>query len=309
LIDNPREGYGRALMELAAEDQKIVALDADLSRSTKGCLIEERYPDRHYELSIAEQNMVSVAVGLALVGKVPMVQSFGVFLTGRAYDQVRLGVAIGNTNVKLIGSSCGLSDFGDGASHQSLEDIALMRALPNMTIVVPADGREAYLATKAIAGIKGPAYLRLGRNDGEVVTREPFEIGRVYQLRAGDDAVIFTNGSLVEHALRAADVLETEDGIMVSVVNVPTVKPLDEEAILLHARRARAIVVAEEHSIYGGLCSAVAEVLARLGSMKMVSVAVKDCFGMSASSQEELLNHFGLDSIGIVEAVRSAEVR
>lgn len=300
---NPREAYGQTLVELAAADHRIVALDADLAKSTRGIMIEERFPERHFEMSIAEQNMVSVAIGLALGGKIPFVHSFAVFLTGRAYDQIRVGVALARTNVKLIGSSAGLSDYGDGATHQSVEDVALMRALPNMTVIVPADATETIKATRAIARYEGPVYLRLNRNDLPQVfpEAEEFIIGKVYPLRQGKHLTIFANGIMVSRSLEAAGILARQ-GIEAGVVNVSTVKPLDGEAIIALAKGTGAVVVAEEHSVIGGLGGAIAEALRGERNIAMEFVGIQDVFGQSACNYHDLLTAYNLTSEAIVSA-------
>ncbi|MGD0622433.1 MAG: transketolase C-terminal domain-containing protein [Thermacetogeniaceae bacterium] len=298
-----REAYGQTLVALGHEDQRIVALDADLSKSTRGDLFEAEFPDRHFEMAIAEQNMVSVAAGLALGGKIPFVHSFSVFLTGRAYDQIRVGVALAKANVKLIGSSAGLSDYGDGATHQSMEDVALMRVLPNMTVIVPADATETVKATRVIAGFEGPVYLRLNRNPLPAVfpETEEWRIGQVYPLRRGRHVTVFANGVMTSRALEAADLLARR-GIEISVVNVGTVKPLDGQAVRDLARETGAVVVAEEHSIIGGLGGAVAETLGGERNVALEIVGVRDSFGQSACDYQELLNAYGLTGEAVAAA-------
>ncbi|GEA15702.1 transketolase [Moorella sp. E308F] len=305
ILLNPREAYGKTLVELAAADKRIVALDADLAKSTRGILVEERFPERHFEMSIAEQNMVSVAVGLALGGKIPFVHSFAVFLTGRAYDQIRVGVALARSNVKLIGSSAGLSDYGDGATHQSVEDVALMRALPNMTVIVPSDATETAKATRAIAKYEGPVYLRLNRNDLPAVfpVEEEFCIGKVYPLRQGKHVTVFASGIMVSRSLEAAEIL-AEEGIETSVINVSTIKPLDREAITALARETGAVVVAEEHSVIGGLGSAIAEALRGEKNIAMEFVGIEDVFGQSACNYHDLLTAYNLTSEAVLSACR-----
>ncbi|KLU63040.1 1-deoxy-D-xylulose-5-phosphate synthase [Peptococcaceae bacterium CEB3] len=300
---NPREAYGQTLVTLAEKDKRIVALDADLSKSTKGDLMEARFPERHIEMSIAEQNMVSVAVGLALGGKIPFVHSFAVFLSGRAYDQIRVGVALAKANVKLIGSSSGFSDYGDGATHQSVEDVAIMRSLPNMTVIVPADATETAKATEAIASYRGPVYLKLNRNDLPLVFPEEkeFIIGKVYQLRQGRHVTVFANGVMVSRALEAAEVLARR-GIEVSVADVSTVKPLDTQAVVSLALQTGAVVTAEEHNIIGGLGSAVSEALRAEAGIRIEFVGVNDMFGQSALSYQDLLSHYHLTAEAVVQA-------
>ena len=300
-----RDAYGASLLELVEEDSRVVALDADLSKSTKGNMIEAKFPDRHFEMSIAEQNMISTAVGLAIKGKIPFVHSFAVFLTGRAYDQIRVGAAFPMCNVKLIGSSAGLSDYGDGATHQSIEDVSLMRVLPNMTVIVPSDAVETAKATKAIARLIGPVYMRIGRNAWPLVfpETEEFIIGKVYQLRKGRHVTIFSNGVMVSKALEAAETL-AKDGIETGVVNVSTVKPLDRDSIVALAKETGHVVVAEEHSIIGGLCSAVTEALRAERNVVTEFVGIRDTFGQSACCSEDLMEVYGLTSSDVAQACR-----
>lgn len=300
-----REAYGRTLVELGAKNRDIVVLDADLSKSTRTVLFQEAYPERFFEISIAEQNMIGVAVGLALTGKIPFVNSFAVFATGRTYDQIRQSACIANVNIKICGSSCGLSDFGDGATHQSLEDVALMRVLPNMTVLVPVDAVETKKMVEFAVRHRGPVYLRINRNDLPIYMDESveFELGRFYRLRDGEDAVVFANGVMVSRAMEAADILEKE-GITVRVVNASTVKPLKKEEVLRHIRGVKAIVTAEEHSIIGGLGSAILEVLRDVNHPPVEFVGVEDRFGTSASNYEELLRYFGLTAESIVSAIK-----
>ncbi len=299
---SPREAYGITLLNLAKRNKNIIVLDADLSKSTCGALIKEHLPDQHFEISIAEQNMISIAVGFALSKKIPFVNSFSVFLTGRAYDQIRVGIALGNLNVKLIGSSAGLSDYGDGATHQSIEDISLMRSLPNMTIIVPSDAVETAKATTEISKFFGPVYMRVNRNiaTGVFPKSKKFEIGKAWVLEEGKDLVIFANGVMLSKALLAATKLR-DDGISAKIVNISTVKPLDKSAVLEFATKCGAIVVAEEHNIYGGLCSAIAEVISTEKNIVMDTVAIKDIFGRSALSYDEILDYYNLTIDAIVK--------
>ena len=298
-----RIAYGKTLVEMGAENPDLVVLDADLDSSTMGKMYEEAYPERHFEFGIAEANMTSVAAGLAQTGKIPFTNSFAVFAGGRAYDQIRQTIAIGRLNVKIVGSSSGLSDFGDGATHQCVEDLAMFRAMPNMTVICPADANEAAAATRAIAAYDGPVYMRLNRNPYENVTPEgqPFEIGPVRMLRDGSDVVVFATGWMVKEALRAAEQLKEE--ISVRVVNVSTIKPLDEEGIIRLSEGMKGVVTAEEHNIRGGLGSAVAEALCR-HPKTITFVGVEDSFGCSAHNYQELLRHYGLTAEHIAEAVK-----
>lgn len=301
---NQRVAYGSTLVEEGKKNPRLVVLDADLSGSTMGKMFEQEIPDRHYEMGIAEANMTSVAAGLSLTGWIPFTNSFAVFSAGRAYDQIRQTIAIGNLNVKIVGSSSGLSDFGDGATHQAVEDIAYMRAIPNMTVICPADANETVEAVKAIINSRGPCYLRLNRNDYDNVTEEgmPFVIGRPSVLRDGNDVTVFAAGYMVSLALRAAFRLEGE--LSVKVVNVSTIKPLDEELIIRLTDGCKGVVTAEEHSVIGGLGSAVAQALSK--TCKPVEfVGINDTFGCSGHCYQDVLDYHGLTVEHIMEAVRN----
>ncbi len=299
---NQRLAFGNTLVEMGKDNKDIVVLDADLGGSTMGKLFEQAYPERHYEMGIAEADMLSVSAGLSQTGKIPFANSFAVFVAGRAYDQIRQTIAIGKLNVKIIGSSAGLSDFGDGATHQSIEDIAIMRAIPNMVVICPADANEAVEATKAIAAYHGPVYMRLNRNDYENVTVEgqPFKIGEPTVLKEGTDVVVFATGYTVGLALKAAEELRGQ--ISVKVVNVSTIKPLNTEKIIDLAKDCKAVVTAEEHNVLGGLGGAVAEAL-RKSRKPIEFVGVNDTFGCSAHNYQELLEHFGITREHIVQAI------
>ncbi|GAA0806805.1 transketolase family protein [Faecalicatena orotica] len=302
--NNQRTAYGEALVELGRENKDIVVLDADLGGSTMGKMFEAAYPERHYEMGIAEANMTSVAAGLAQTGKIPFTNSFAVFAAGRAYDQIRQTIAIGKLNVKICGSSSGLSDFGDGATHQSVEDIAIMRAIPNMTVLSPADANETKAAVKAMTELEGPCYIRLNRNDYENVTDEgsEFKIGEPAVLRSGSDVVIFATGYMTGVSMKAAE--ELEGRISVKVVNISTIKPMDEEAVIRLAKDCKGVVTAEEHSIVGGLGSAVSEVL-RKECKPVEYVGIEDSFGCSAHNYQELLTYYGLTKEHVIKAVES----
>ncbi len=299
-----REAYGQELLELAKVDDRIVALDADLSGSTMSCYLGKEFPERFFEMGIAEQNMVSTAVGLALVGKIPFVNSFAVFAAGRPYDQIRQGVCLPKINVKIVGSSSGLSDYGDGGTHQSIEDVAIMRAIPNMVVISPVDAVETRNALRVIKDYDGPVYLRINRNNLPILTKEDtqFEIGKIYQIQEGSDVTLFANGVMVDIALEAAEELKKE-GISISVYNVPTLKPLKEDEILDAVKGKKGVVTAEEHSIIGGLGSAVCEKLS-MTKIPINMVGINDCFGQSASNYNELLVHYGLTKDNIVTAVK-----
>lgn len=301
---NQRVAYGNTLVELGKENKDIVVLDADLAGSTMGKLFEQAFPERHYEMGIAEANMTSVAAGMAQTGLIPFTNSFAVFSAGRAYDQIRQTISIGRLNVKIVGSSAGLSDFGDGSTHQSVEDIAYMRAIPGMVVLCPADANETVEATKALAAYHGPAYMRLNRNDYENVTPEgrPFQIGVPTVLREGRDVAVFAAGYMVGLALKAAEALE--GSVSVKVINVSTIKPMNPQIIGDLAADCRGIVTAEEHSVVGGLGSAIAEAL-RKSCKPIEFVGIEDTFGCSGHNYAEVLEHHGLTAEHIVEAVRS----
>ncbi len=300
---NQRQAYGETLVELCKENPNIVVLDADLGGSTMGKMVELEYPERHLEMGIAEANMASVAGGLSRVGKIPFVNSFAVFAAGRAYDQIRQSIAIGKLNVKICGSSAGCSDFGDGATHQSIDDIAYMRVIPNMTVIVPADANETVAATKYMAASNGPVYMRVNRNDYENITEEnaEFKIGEPTVVREGTDVVVFACGIMVSKAIAAAEALKDE--ISVRVVNVSTIKPLNAEKIIELAKDVKGVVTAEEHSIIGGLGSTIAETLKK--ECKPIEfVGVNDEFGSSAHNYNDILEHLGLTSEHIAKAIK-----
>lgn len=301
-----RKAYGDTLLDLGQEDKNIVVLEADLGKSTMSIFFQEKFPERFFEMGIAEQNMLSTAAGLSLAGKIPFVSSFAVFASGRAFDQIRQTISIASLNVNICGSSAGLSDFGDGSTHQSVEDVAIMRAIPNMTVLVPADAVQTKQMVRAAAYHQGPVYLRINRNDLPVYTDEaaPCVIGGSSQLRAGNDVVIFANGVMLSMALSAAEQLAAE-GISAEVVNVYSVKPLDKNGILSSARKCGAVVTAEEHSVIGGLGSAVADCLS-LEKIPVSMVGIQDSFGLSAHDYDELLEYYDLTDKAIIKAAKAA---
>ncbi len=304
-VKNLREAYGQALVALGKRNRNVVALEADLGKSTRSFLFQSEFPTRYFEMGIAEQNMASTAAGLALVGKIPFMHSFAVFASGRTYDQLRNSICIPGLSVRICGSSCGLSDFGDGKTHQALEDVAVMRALPGMTVLCPADSIEVVKMVDCLLDWKGPVYLRINRNDLPFVTpeNEPYHIGKVWKLRDGSDAAVFANGVMVSKALEAAEGLAKE-GISVRVLNVSSIKPIDRDAVVTFAAGVRAIVTAEEHNLAGGMGSAVVEALRRVRHAPVEFVGVQDSFGQSAENYEILLQHFGLTAIAVADAVR-----
>lgn len=303
---NQREAYGNTLVELGRNDDRIVVLDADLGASTMGKLFEAAFPKRHFEMGIAEANMTSVAAGLAQSGKIPFTNSFAVFAGGRAYDQIRQTIAIGKLNVKICGSSSGLSDFGDGATHQCVEDLAIFRSIPNMTVLCPADANETVEAVKAMIEINGPCYMRLNRNDYPNVTEEgaKFEIGIPKVVKEGRDIVIFATGYMVGLALEAAKEIENE--VSVKVVNIATIKPMDESAVRKLVKGCKAVVTAEEHNVKCGMGSAIAEVLCK--ECKPIEfVGIQDTFGCSGHNYAEVLEYHGLTQNALIEAVKKVD--
>lgn len=306
-VESLRIAYGQTLTDLGQKNDALVVLEADLGKSTMGVVFEKEYPKRFFEMGIAEANMVSVAAGLSLTGKIPFLASFAVFCTGRCYDQIRTSVCIPNTNVKICGSSAGLSDYGDGSTHQSIEDIAIMRVLPNMQVFSPVDAVQTRQIVEYMAREKGPMYLRVNRNDLPVLTdeEEEFVPGRLYPVRKGRDAVVFASGVMVSIALEAAGLLEKEN-IQVQVVNVPSIKPIDEEAVFQLASSVRGVVTAEEHSVMGGLGSVICECLSARGSKKVIRVGIEDQFGTSAESYAILLEKYELTADRIAAAVKKS---
>ena len=304
-----REAYGKALAAYGQEHKEIVVMDADLSKSTKTADFAAVCPERFFNAGIAEQNMMGVAAGLAASGKTPFVSTFAVFATGRAFEQIRNSIAYPRLNVKIAATHAGITVGEDGGSHQSVADIALMRALPNMTVVVPADGIETAQAVEALAQSKGPAYLRLGRLATPQVNGENyrFELGKGVLLRRGSDVVIFACGMMVAPALAAADLL-AQESIQAAVANIHTLKPLDEAFIAELAAECGCAVTAEEHSIIGGLGSSVAEVVAQNRPVPVLRVGINDSFGQSGSPAV-LLEKYGLTAIHIAGQAKAAIAR
>jgi len=303
---NLRSAYGASLVRLGMKDQRVVALEADLGKSTQSVMFQAEFPERYFQMGIAEQNMASTAAGFALSGMIPFIHSFAVFATGRDYDQLRNSICIPNLPVRICGSSAGLSDFGDGKTHQGVEDAALMRSLPNMTVLCPADATEVEQMMDCMLDWLGPVYLRINRNDLPFVVPagEPYVIGKVTQLREGSDAAIFASGVMVSRSLEAAKALEPE-GISARVVNISTIKPLDREAVIRYASGVDAIVTAEEHSIIGGIGSSLVEALRGERHAPVEFVGIPDTFGISAEGYDELLAHFNLTPHEIARTVRT----
>ena len=302
MMMNLRTAYGEELLALAKENPRVVALDADLCGSTQSVVIEKNFPERYFEMGIGEQNMISVAAGLSLTGKIPFAHSFAVFASGRPFDQIRQSVCLPKLNVKIVGSSCGLSDFGDGATHQSFEDLATMRVLPGMTVFCPADAVETKWAVRQAAAIDGPVYIRLNRNDLPVLFDEktPFETGKPLVVKEGSQVALVATGTMTAIAMEAAGLLETK-GISARVIHLGTIKPLDTAALAKAVNGVRGIVTCEEHTIYGGLGSAVAEALCA-APLPMRMVGIQDRYGQSAVCYDELLVHYGLTKENIAAA-------
>jgi len=303
-MEATRAAYGQALLELGRQDPRVVVLDADLSKSTYTYLFAREFPDRHFNMGIAEQNMMGVAAGLASAGKIPFASTFAVFASGRCFDQLRVSICYPGLNVKIGASHAGITVGEDGASHQAVEDLALMCALPGMTVVVPADGPETRQAVFSAAAHQGPWYLRLGRPPVPVVTPSGyrFQVGRGYVLREGRHVAIIACGVMVAQALAAAEELARE-GVEATVVNMSTIKPLDAELVVRVARQCGAVVTAEEHSVIGGLGAAVAAVLGEEYPVPLRRVGIRDRFGQSGRP-EELMVEYGLTAAAVVQAVR-----
>ncbi|WP_069999785.1 transketolase family protein [Cellulosilyticum sp. I15G10I2] len=300
-----RVAYGEALRDLGAENDKIVVLDADLAHATMTSLFKEVYPERFYNFGIAEANMMCAAAGFSHSGFIPFVSTFALFGTGRAYEEIRNAISYVGANVKLCLSHSGLCVGEDGGSHQSIEDIALMRVLPGMTIFVPCDPIETKKAVRAASEINGPVYIRIARPICEDITTEdtPFVPGKANVIKDGNDVCIIAAGLMIPEAIQAAKVLE-EYGIHAAVVNMHTIKPIDSECVLMMARKCKVIVTAEEHSIIGGLGSAVAEILAGKSDVKFSRVGIEDVFGKSGKPQD-LFNAYGLNAENIINHCKS----
>jgi len=300
-----REAYGKALAQLGGENEKIVVLDADLSKSTKTADFKKVFPERFINMGIAEGNMMSVAAGISTCGKIPFVSTFAMFAAGRAFEQIRNSICYPKLNVKICATHAGITVGEDGASHQSVEDISLMRSIPNMTVISPSDSVETEAAIRAVANYKGPCYVRLGRSGVPVINDFPeykFEIGKAVTLREGKDAAVIATGIMVDAALEACNML-LEEGIRVKLINIHTIKPIDIEAIVNAASETGVIITAEEHSIIGGLGSAVCEVVSERHPVPVVRIGIKDVFGESGKPAE-LLKAYGLTPEDIVKAVK-----
>ena len=300
-----RVGYGEALVALGAENDKVVVLDADLSSSTMTNGFAKAYPDRFFDCGIAEANMVTMAAGLSSTGLIPFCSTFAMFGAGRAYEQIRNSIAYPKFNVKICCSHAGVSVGEDGGSHQAIEDIGLMRLIPGMTVIVPADAKEARKATFALADFQGPAYMRLARLATPVFEEDyPFEIGKANVLREGKDVAVFACGLMVAEALEAAKLLAA-DGIDAAVINVHTIKPIDAACVTEYARKCGKVVTVEEHSVIGGLGDAVAEVLMGKVDCKFKKIGVNDQFGQSGKAQD-VLREYGLTFDQIAASIKAA---
>lgn len=302
-----REAYGKALVELANNNKDVVVFDADLSKSTKTAEFQKVAPERFFDMGIAEANMMGVAAGMSTCGKIPFVSSFAMFAAGRAFEQIRNSICYPNLNVKICATHAGLTVGEDGATHQSVEDLSLMRSIPNMTVINPSDDVETMAAINAVANMQGPCYVRLGRMAVNTVNTNndyKFEIGKGVQLSEGDDVTIIATGIMVEAALEAKDILKA-DGINARVINIHTLKPIDKEIILKAAKETGVIVTAEEHSIIGGLGSSVSEVVCEEMPVPVLKVGIKDVFGESGKPSD-LLEAYGLTANDIVSKVKKA---
>lgn len=301
-----RSSYGEALMELGKETDNLVVLDADLAAATMTCTFKKVFPDRHIDCGIAESNMMGIAAGIASTGKVPFVSTFAMFAAGRAFEQIRNSIGYPHLNVKIGATHAGISVGEDGATHQCNEDIALMRVIPGMTVISPSDDIEAKEAVKAAYAIDGPVYLRFGRLAVPVINNRPnykFEVGKGIILHEGKDLTIIATGLCVSGALEAAEMLAA-DGIDARVINIHTIKPIDDDLIVKAAQETSKIVTVEEHSIIGGLGGAVAEVLSEKCPAKLLRIGIQDMFGESGPAVQ-LLEKYGLDSKGIYEKIKA----
>lgn len=304
-LDMTRNGFGKALVELGKTNKNVVTLCADLTDSTRAGWFKKEFPDRFFSFGVAEQDMISTAAGFALSGKIPFTCTFGVFAAGRAWDQVRVSIDYMNLNVNIIGTHGGISVGEDSHTHQALEEMTLMRVLPNMTVLIPCDFIEAKKATIKAAEWNGPVYIRLGRNPSPIITEEsdPFEIGKGVLIKSGKDVTIIACGQLVYEAMRAADLLLKEK-IDARVINIHTLKPIDDEILIKAAKETGAVVTAEEHSLYGGLGSSVSEVLSQNSPVPIKMIGITTC-GQSGAPQE-LFKCYNLLAKDIVRAVKSA---
>ena len=298
-----RQSYGEALLELGKENKNIVVFDADLSTATKTNIFAKEFPERFYDMGIAEQNMISTAAGMSTCGKIPYASTFAVFAAGRAYDQIRNSVCYPKLNVKICATHAGVTVGEDGATHQMIEDISLMRTLPNITVLSTSDDVQTKWAVKEISKINGPVYLRLSRLATPIIYGEnqKFEIGKAVQIGEGTDATIFATGVTVSEAIRAQEILENK-GIKVRVVDIHTVKPIDKDMVIKCAKETKNLISVEDHNVIGGLGSAISEVLTEEYPVKLVRMGINDTFGKSGKAIE-LMQYFGITAENIVEKV------
>lgn len=301
-----RQAYGEALLKLIEIDERIIVLDADLAKSTRSILVKEKYPDRFYDIGIAEQNMVSIAGGLASCGFIPFASTLSVFAAQRACDQLIVSVCYPKLNVKLVGTHAGISIGKDGATHQAISDIAITRSIPNLTVIIPADAMETRKATEVIAGMNGPVYLRLGRDELPYIFDEgyDFQIGKGKIVVEGKDFAVVANGIMLHEALKAREIL-LKDKIDIELVNMATVKPLDKSLLLEEAQKFGALVVAEDHNINGGLGSAVSEYLSEIYPIPVIRIGINDTFAESGDPAD-LFKKYGLTAIDIANGVKKA---
>ena len=299
----PRDGYGEAILELCKDKDNVIILDTDVAKSTRTVWVKDKYPEKFIDIGISEQDMVGVAAGLSSEGFVPFGAAYGVFLSGRAFDQIRTTVCYDKLNVKLIGAHAGISVGPDGATHQALEDMALMSVLPNMTLIAPCDSNEAKKATLAVYEHEGPCYIRFGREAIPQITDEntPFTIGKANVLAEGDDCTVFACGAMVYEALEARKQL-LEQNVSISVINVHTIKPLDKETVLKYAKITKAAVVTQEHQETGGLNGVVSQLLSKEYPIRLGFVSINDTFGESGNP-DELMEKYGLNHKNIIKAV------
>ena len=296
-----RQSYGEALLELGKENENIVVLDADLSEATKTNIFAKEFPNRFFDMGIAEANMMGTAAGLATCGKTPYVSTFAVFAAGRSYDQIRNGICYPKLNVKICATHAGITVGEDGATHQMIEDISLMRTLPNLTVITTSDDIETKWAVKEISKINGPVYLRLCRKKSKIIydKNQKFEIGKGVQIGEGKDGTVFATGVTVEEAIKAKEEL-LKHGIDVRVVDIHTIKPIDKELIIKCAKETKKLISVEDHSIIGGLGSAISEVLTENYPKKLIRLGIKDTFGTSGNA-DELMEYFEITSKFIVK--------
>jgi len=299
-----RQSYGEALIELGKENEQVVVLDADLSSATKTNLFAKEFPKRFFNVGIAEQNLIGTAAGLSTFGKIPYASTFAVFAAGRSYDQIRTSICYPELNVKICATHAGITVGEDGATHQMVEDLSLMRTLPNMTVLCTSDDTQTRWAVKEIAKVNGPVYLRLCRLATPVIyeSSEEFSIGKAFQIGDGTDATVIATGVTVSEAISAKEELEKE-GINIRILDMHTIKPIDREAIIKSAKETKKMITVEDHSIIGGLGSAVCEVLAEEYPSKVIRLGIHDKFGKSGPA-EELLSEFGIDKNAIINAVK-----